>query len=471
MSPSSASLVVGLGVLGLFYLNRDKTVRTSPALWIPVIWFWILGSRAVSTWLGGGPPVNARMDGSPLDAMIFGMLLASGLAVLFARRPQLTLSLMAANWPIVLYFAYCLISCVWSPYPDIASKRWIKATGDVVMALVVVTDAHPVAALRRILSRVSFVLLPASTLLIKYYAYLGSMYDPWTGMRTNTGVTTDKNILGVTTYLLTLGAFWQVIRLLRNSETPNRFRQFVAQGVILCFGIWDLFTANSATSESCFILAALVVVLTSLPRARGRSGAVHAIALTLVLALGLIKTTGADAAVFHALGRKENLTGRASDIWPVLFRMAPNAVIGSGFESFWLGSRLQEAWQNLPAGLHIDEAHNGYLEAYLNLGAIGVVLIVLILVQAYRRSCVAFRIDPDAGNLLLAYVLSATMYSYTEAGFRMLDYAWSFLLLTTLAASRISRPTAESTQVNSLESSVTRDVLWGVDTCVPDIRG
>ena len=145
---------------------------------------------------------------------------------------------LKANWPIVWYFLYCLLSVIWSDFPDISIKRWIKATGDVVMALVVVTDAQPVAALRRLFSRVGFLLIPASALLIKYYPYLGRKYDPWIGTQSVTGVTTDKNLLGVTTYILALGALWQALRLWRESSLPNRSRQLLAQCTLLGFGIW-----------------------------------------------------------------------------------------------------------------------------------------------------------------------------------------------------------------------------------------
>ena len=373
---------------------------------------------------------------------------------------------MVANWPIVCYFAYCLISVAWSDYPDVSFKRWFKATGDVVMALIVVTDAQPVVALRRLFSRIAFVLLPASALLIKYYPYLGRGYDSWSGQQFNNGVTTDKNFLGVTTYILSLGTLWQVLRLWRNSSLPNRFRQLLAQGAVLSFGIWDLFTANSATSETCFMLSAFLMLVTGWRRIRGRASALHAFVLTLVLVGGLIKITGADAAVFHALGRSSNLTGRA-DIWPLLIAMAPNALVGAGFESFWLGPRLQKVWDAYP-GLYVTEAHNGYIELYLQLGLVGIILIVLILVHGYRRSVAAFRIDSDSGSLMLAFVLTSAIYSYTEAGFRMLDYSWSFLLLAIIGASRISERSPsriskfarDRSRLSSITPSFTHDASW-----------
>ena len=78
------------------------------------------------------------------------------------------------NTPILLFFAYCAVSTLWSDYTDVSFKRWIKAVGDLVMALIVLTDANPFAALKRLMAQVGFVLIPASILLIKYYPGLGT---------------------------------------------------------------------------------------------------------------------------------------------------------------------------------------------------------------------------------------------------------------------------------------------------------
>jgi len=44
--------------------------------------------------------------------------------------------------------------------------------------------------------------------------------------------------------------------------------------------------------------------------------------------------------------------------------------------------------------MHVNEAHNGYLEVYLNLGWVGVGLIGLILMKGYSNVVTAFRFDP-----------------------------------------------------------------------------
>jgi O-antigen ligase len=465
MSTALATLLCAVGILGLFYLDRDTSVHTSKALWIPVIWFWLNASRPVSVWLGWAPStptVGQQIDGSPTDRLIYMILLAIGLAVL-ARRGRRAFSLLATNWPIVLYFSYCLLSVAWSDFPGVAVRRWFKATGDVVMILIIVTDAQPIAALRRLFSRLGFVLLPVSVLLIKYYPTVGRTYDSWTGEPSNTGVSTNKNILGVITFILALGTLWQVLRLWRNSGPHNRFRQLVAQCTLLGCAVWLLFNAHSATSGVCFTLGAGLMLATGLRQIRGRPYAVHALVLSFLLLAGLIALTGAEAAVLQALGRNPGLTGRASEIWPTVIPMNPNPLVGAGFESFWLGPRLQYLWDKFPH-LYLNEAHNGFLEVYLNLGLIGVGLIALLLIDGYRRSVAAFRADPSSSSLMLAYILTAPVYSMTEAGFRMLDLSWSFLLLAIIGSSQIPKLVGESAQFDSTPSESVRRPPAGART-------
>jgi O-antigen ligase len=123
--------------------------------------------------------------------------------------------------------------------------------------------------------------------------------------------------------------------------------------------------------------------------------------------------------------------------------MAPNPVFGTGFESFWTGSRMQELWDLFP-NTHINESHNGYIEVYLNLGVIGLGLLAAMFIQGYRTCVAAFGIDANSASLMLAYLLVATIYSCTEAGFRMLYYTWSFLLLFIMAAGCIRQGITET---------------------------
>lgn len=440
MNPSLASLICVCGVAGLFYLDRDSSVDTSNALWLPIIYLSIIGSRPLSVWLGVSPPSgsNVQLDGSPLDAAVFGLLLAASLVVLIRRRQRVR-GFLTSNLPILIYFFYCLVSVAWAYYPGIAFKRWIKAIGDLAMVLIIVTDGHPVAALRRLISWLGFLLLPISVLFIKYYGYLGRGYTP-DGEQMNTGVTTNKNSLGLIVFVISLVALWNVRSLITHKDEPNRGRRLLAQGTLLAFCLALFGMADCATCISCFILGGGLILLTGLHVIRSRPGRIHVLCLAIFLVGGMTLLFAGDAGVTHALGRKSNLSGR-TEIWAAVIPAVPNSMVGAGFEAFWIGPDVKKVLHSLSGWWHpedLNEAHNGYIEVYLNLGWIGVCLIVIILISGYKRASKAFQCEPELGSLFLAYTVTLAFYSITEVGFRMMSPAWIFLLLAIVSASGIA---------------------------------
>jgi len=477
MNPSVATLIFVCGIAGLFYLDRDETVRTSKALWLPVVYFWIIGSRSVSDWLNIRPSIetNVQLEGSPLDAAIFGVLLLASIVVL-TRRKKKTLTLLRANWPILIYFFYCLISAAWSHHPDVSLKRWIKATTDLTVALIIVTDTHPMVAFRRLITRVGFVLLPTSVLFIKYYGSLGRGYTP-NGLIENVGVTTNKNVLGVELLVISLGALWQVINLVRDKKAVDRRRHLLAHGVLLAFGVVLLKMADSKTSVACFMLGAGLILVTNLRAFRGRAARVHAVCLILVVVGAVAFSFSGTSDVASALGRNSNLSGR-TEIWALLIPTVPNPIIGAGFESYWISPSVEELWNSLSAAgwwhpeILVTEAHNGYIELYLNLGWVGIGLVAAILLSGYRRAIAAFRVNPSVGSLTLAYVIASAVYSITEAGFRSPNPIWIFLLFAIICSTGVTvgyvgepliRKRTGSSRISSVANAQTKWALNPVD--------
>lgn len=439
MSPSVASIICACGVAALFYLDRDQSARTSKALWLPVAYLLIL-PRAVSTWLGVSLPsgADAQLEGSPLDATVYALLLVAAIITL-CWRAKLTRTFLTANWPILIYYCYCLVSISWAYYPDVAFKRWVKAVDDLAMVLVIVTDRQPVAALRRLISRIGFLLLPISVLFIRYYPALGRGYSP-DGLPMNTGVTTNKNVLGQVVLVVSLVVLWNVRALLRDRKAPNRTRRLVAQATLLAFGVALLRMANSATCVACFLLGGGLILATGLRAIERRPDRLHALCLGIVLAGALIMLFGGRSIVTGALGRESDFTGRP-DIWAAVISAVSNPIVGDGFEDFWISPDVKKVWLSLSGWWHpegINEAHNGYIEVYANLGWIGVCLIAVVLLSAYRCAVAAFRMNPTIGGPILGYIVVSAFYSITESGFREPQYMQIFLLLAIFSASGVA---------------------------------
>ncbi len=467
MNPTVASAICALGIAGLLYLDREKTVKVSYALWIPGLWIGIVGSRPVSLWLGFEQPGNLGLDGSPADAAVFGVLLLMGVAVLVMRRKRAR-TLLLANWPILIYFLFCFVSIMWSSHPDVSFKRWTKAIGDLVMALIIATDRAPAIALRRLVSRIGMVLLPTSVLFIFYFGDLGRGYTS-DGLPMNTGLTTNKNSLGLIVLVVSLVVLWNVRHLFIHKDEPNRGRRLAAQGILLAFGLELFLLADCSTCKACFILGNLLILLLNLRAFRGRPARVHAFCLAMLIVAGIALSFGGQAQVANALGRQSHLSGR-TEIWAALIPAASNVIVGDGFESFWNSPNADLARETLVEGgfspvviRGLQEAHNGYLEIYLQLGFTGVCLIAFVIISGYDRACRAYRRDPELAGLFIAYLIVGAVYSITEAGFRTMIPSWIFLLTSVVGATAVTHglsgreipvPASRSTELNLKKQAV-----------------
>jgi len=81
----------------------------------------------------------------------------------------------------------------------------------------------------------------------------------------------------------------------------------------------------------------------------------------------------------------------------------------------------------------INEAHNGYLEIYLNLGWAGIALLGLIIATGFPKVLRALRLDTESGKLMLAYFILGLIYNFTEAGFKMMNPVWIFFIMAVMA--------------------------------------
>jgi exopolysaccharide production protein ExoQ len=430
MSSNIATVICALFILALFLLERGHNSKVSSALWIPVLWLSLAASRSVSQWVGGvgSGDVDQYIEGTPLDALIFAGLMAAGLAVLLTRRQQAT-TFLRANWLLLVFFIYCGFSILWSDYSFVAFKRWIKAVGDLIMILVVLTDPDPSAAVRRFLARPGFVLIPLSLLFIRYYPYLGRSYSIWTGTATNIGVSTQKNGLGIICLIFGLGSFLYLFEVLRVGRQPRAMGPLLARGAILVLVLWLFTMADSATSFGCFLIGGVLIVATSLRMVARTPAILHLIVGLLLFGVFYGIILNPEAGFIEVAGRDPTLTGRTV-MWGQLLKMTVDPWFGAGYESFWLGPRTKEISDYYQ---HINQAHNGYLEIYLNLGWVGVALLGAVMVWGYRNINRVLHWDSEAGRVKLAFLGVVTIYNLTEHAFRELHPVWIVFLLAVIA--------------------------------------
>lgn len=428
----AALLICLVGVLGLLVSDARRRQGVSPALWGVVAWVTVLGSRPVSMWFdpvgSGVASIQSFDDGSPLDRLIFGGLMLHGLWVLSTRHVRLR-DVIASNRWLAIFFLYWAVSVVWADAPFIALKRWVKDLGHVVMVLVVLTDARPLEAMKAVFVRSASVLLPLSVVLILFIPQLGMAPNVGLGEAMYIGVATQKNSLGQLVLISLLFLAWDLLRRSPGTDQPLPWSAKVGHLALMGMGGWLMVMASSATSMGCLLLGGVVLAAFSLKSTWQRVRGVEVVAVVAAVSIWAagITTSALDFFVVDLLGRDLTLTTR-TDIWPQLLSRADNAWVGSGFNSFWTGERLADLY----AKFLIVQAHNGYLETYLNGGLIGSALLGMVLISALitvHRQLIEGRAMAD---LALALVLITIAYNFTEATYNKTSPLWfAFLMVVT----------------------------------------
>ncbi|MGH9641741.1 MAG: hypothetical protein ACRD3Q_04895, partial [Terriglobales bacterium] len=319
MPPFVATILCIAFILWLFWLDKDKSVRPSMALWIPTAWFFFACSRSFGKWLSlaptyaAGDAADVMGEGSPADKVVYAFLLVLALIVLLNRSERVK-RFLRYSWPVVLCFGYAFLSIAWSSFPDIAFKRWTKGVGDLIMVLVVWTDPRPIDGFKRLIARLAFVLIPLSELLDKYYPKLGRIYDRGFGNTMYIGVTSDKNGLGAICLLLGLATFWRLLQAFEDRDDPRRKKRLIAHCLILVLTLWLLKQSNSMTATSC-----LLVAMSAMCAARWRlvirsQWLIHCVVFWAILIPASVALLGASPELLKALGRNPTLTDRTF-IW------------------------------------------------------------------------------------------------------------------------------------------------------------
>jgi exopolysaccharide production protein ExoQ len=451
MPPSIAAIIFAIGIAGLFFFDRDKDVQVSKALWIPTLWLFFCLSRSVSQWLGMSPPpldsTSVYLEGSPVDRTVYIILEVLALIVVIKRGPRVA-SILRRNWALGLFLSYAALSMAWSDFPFVTFKHWIKEVGDVMIVLIVLSEPNVPNAIKRLYTRLGFVLVPLSVLFIKYYPDLGRFLNLSWQMEP-VGVATQKNGLGELCDYLGLALLWCFRNAYNDREDPKRKRRLLALGAVLAMIVWLLWMCNSMTSICGLTMASTVMLLSMRPTFRRRPALVHLLMVVLLSGTIYALFFQSSGDLIQSLGRNPTLTGR-TDIWQFVLSIPNSRLVGAGYESFWLGTRLQMGWNAFP-NFHLQEAHNGYIELFLNLGWIGEILLVGLITTGYANMIAAYRRNPEINSFRMAFLLAAVINGMTEAAFRMMGPPWIALLMAavgapahfTLKSGRRGRPTRQ----------------------------
>lgn len=131
-------------------------------------------------------------------------------------------------------------------------------------------------------------------------------------------------------------------------------------------------------------------------------------------------------------GKDLTFTGR-TEIWSMVWeKIMERPVLGYGYGAFW---STQADAINQFSVWKPGQSHNGYLDICLNLGVSGLLLVLFLVAESFRR---AKRLRSEhrskAGLWLLMIALMLLVRNFAEASFLDLSLTWSTMLMAVFSA-------------------------------------
>jgi exopolysaccharide production protein ExoQ len=438
--PPKLAFAIGILLVCFMYIwvERKRSANVSAALFWPLLWYVLTASRSVAVWLycmGVSLPGGADNDGNIIDRSVYFFLCLVGIGVLTQRNVDWASFRRENRWLIIL-FVFLFMSVVWSDFHWISFKRSVKSFAALTMALVVLTDKDPMEAIEAIVRRGAYLLMPLSIIVIKYFRSIGVQYD-WAGTGSSwCGLSTSKNTLGQVVMISALYFVWSIFRDFREKRPQAKYDYLY---LVMClYLLKGSEKAVSVTSLSVFVLGLLL--FTTCYRNRhnlrylSRLLTVACIAIISVETILVVHTVhpyskGSPLGLLiRSLGRDITLSGRTG-IWGDVVRIANrNPILGVGFGGFWIGRVANIPWDaNLSWVL--GEGHNGYLDAYLQIGLVGLLILLAVVFSSRRRIVECFYADFEYGMFRMTFLIIILLVNLTESTFLRGEHMLWFMFL------------------------------------------
>jgi O-antigen ligase len=193
--------------------------------------------------------------------------------------------------------------------------------------------------------------------------------------------------------------------------------------------------AHSSTSLGCVLIGMMTIVLVG-RRIVSKRYIGTCVVTGIIVCVVAEMLFGLYAKGIEFLGRDPTLTDR-TEVWNDALSLVDDPILGAGFESFWLGDRLEALWAKW--WWQPTQAHNGYIETYLNLGLIGVFIFAALIIASFRKIRLELLRNFEFGRFRLAFLFAILVYNYTEATFKSVSIVWTLFHIIAMDYPRLEQ--------------------------------
>jgi exopolysaccharide production protein ExoQ len=278
------------------------------------------------------------------------------------------------NKIVLLSILFAGLSVAWSEAPVLTLRTTCELTMTTCFAFYL-SERFTTEHLMKLMMFVGVFAAVCSIILVLFFPRYGLYLRDGDGGTQWQGITSHKNGLGLgmaflltpvffTRCRLSLKVAYSLLLLFLVVMSQSRGAWFVTLG-LLAFVTWLAFFRRLKHQEALLLIAATVVIVTGM------------------LILGVVYLEP----LMRAIGKDPTLTGRTGIYLAVLESIFKRPLIGYGYGAFWLGLN-PESWK-IALRIHwiqIGYAENGFLELWLELGSIGLFLVLLPFARAIKQS-------------------------------------------------------------------------------------
>jgi O-antigen ligase len=303
-------------------------------------------------------------------------------SVLFAVISTRARSVFGAFFQDKVFAMLCLLaitSSIWSQFPARSLEYSLCLLTDTLFTFYLIKrfDSNRLIKLVMVLGWVSLVLSIVLSLFFSEYGvdHTG-ISGAWRGMWNH------KNVCAMTTVFLLSGAFYVSAKTL----IAKWFRT-----LYICMSIFLILMTQSRTGWvllACLIAYVVTMRCLDALGAHDRSVAFLLVA-TVTFPLVMVGISYSRE-LTYLIGKDPSLTGRTG-IWQAVIASAmKHPILGYGYAAFWMGLQGESANASLSSRWLVTSAHNGFLEVWLSLGAVGLGLVMFTFIRVIRDAIVCF---------------------------------------------------------------------------------
>ena len=363
-------------------------------------------------------------------------------ALLYYKR---VLAAMLAAWPFVAVALLATISTFWSIDPEVTVRRSVVLLGSTVYGTYL-GHRYSVRQFEKVLIQ-SFLLLTMTSIVVlaMFPAYV---LDP-SHRGAFRGLTQHKNLFG---------EYMGMFLLLAITYTPRRGP--IMKALLILFAAAMLAASQSGTSLLSTAVTALVLPLLFLLRFPPKQMFPLGILGSALVSLLIYLSWGRADAFLDLLGKDRTFTGRS-----IIWQMVTEAILrrpwlGYGFDAFWQGLKGESLLIIASADWLVPHSHNGYLEALLGLGFVGLFLVLLCAGRlAVHGAAYLRQTEGLEGFWPLAFLVYFLVHAMGEPSLLTRDYL-SYLVFITVSTSLALRRAQSAMPDQITRKTVAADYIW-----------